>query len=268
MRLPNSLERAPVTGALFYFLVCLFLLTPAKADAGTTACHTDHTDEAVRIRYVHDGDTLWLEDGRKVRVIGINAPELAREEQPAEPFAEQARNDLRQLLGQSNTVRLRYGKEKTDRYGRLLTHVFLNDGRNISEWLLHQGLAFSLTVPPNLWQLDCYLRAEQLARDQNRGLWAKKHFRLLDADKLPDDTRGFQIIRGKIQRIGHSRGTVWLNFNRRFAVRILRTDLSWFAGLDIEKLKGKQLEVRGWVQYHKRQLRMRIRHPAAIRILP
>lgn len=253
---------------LFHFSACCVLLIPALANASGSTCRAERTDETVHVRYVHDGDTLWLTDGRKVRIIGINTPELARDDTPTEPLAEQARDELRQLLGKSASVLLRYGKEKTDRYGRLLAHLYLNNGQNISAWLLRRGLALSLTIPPNLGHFECYQRAEQQARRQQKGLWSKRHTRLLHADSLPASTRGFQIIRGRVQRIGHSRNTVWINFNRKFALRIIRKDLAYFKDTDFEKLKGKQLEVRGWVQYHKHQLRMRIRHPASMRILP
>lgn len=268
MRLVNCLKRASIVDALFYFLACCVLFTSTVARATSPACQADRTDETAQIKYVHDGDTVWLTDGRKVRIIGINTPELARDAIPAEPLAEQTRDELRQRLGKMAQVRLRYGTEKTDRYGRLLAHLFDNQGQNISEWLLRRGLALSLTVPPNLWQTECYQRAEQQARQQQKGLWSKQHLRLLYADSLPDSTRGFQIIRGRVQRIGHSRNTVWVNFNRHLALRIVRKDLDYFSDTDFEKLKGKQLEVRGWVQYHKQQLRMRVRHPAAMRILP
>lgn len=258
-----SLKRAPVVGALFYLSGLLFL-QPAQA----SECRLDRVDEEAQIKYIHDGDTVWLEDGRKLRVIGVNTPELARDEKPAEPLAIEARNRLRLHLGRSAKVKIRYGREKRDRYGRLLAHVYTPNGENISEWLLRQGLAYVLIVPPNLWHADCYQRAEKMARHHGRGLWSKKSVRILRAEHLSKDTRGFQIIRGRITRVGHSKNTVWLNFGRQFAVRILRKDLHWFHEMDFEKLKGKSLEVRGWVQYHKHQLRMRIKHPAAMQILP
>lgn len=264
----SNRKRASGTDALFYLSTGCWLLFTPIVHASISQCQADRTDETVHIRHIHDGDTVWLTDGRKIRIIGINTPELARDENPAEPLAEQARDELRQQLGQMAQVRLRFGKEKTDRYGRQLAHLFDSRGQNISEWLLRRGLAYALTVPPNLWQLECYQRAEQQARQQQKGLWSKRHSRLLHADKLPISTRGFQVIRGRVQRIGHSRSAVWVNFNRHFALRVVRKDLDYFTGTDFEKLKGKQLEVRGWVQYHKQQLRMRIRHPAAMRILP
>ena len=263
MILLNSLKRASVTGALF----CCLLITSA-AHSVEASCRPERLDETAQVKHVHDGDTLWLTDGRKLRIIGINTPELARDEKPAEPLAEQARDSLRRLLGKSPQIRIRYGKEKADRYDRLLAHVFLPDDTSISEYLLRQGLAYSLTVPPNVWLSDCYQRAELAARDRQQGLWSKQYYSVLNADRLSTDTRGFQIIRGRITRIGRSRKTVWLNFNRDFAVRIMKQDLDWFKGMDLEKLTGKSLEVRGWVQYHKGQLRMRIKHPSAISILP
>lgn len=267
MDMPNSLKRAPVAGALFCCLATIGLWPGLAYPAGRD-CHSSRYDDTGRVRYVHDGDTLWLADGRKVRIIGLNTPELARDTTPDEPLALAARDHLRHLLEKSADVRLRYGTEKRDRYGRLLAHVFIRDGTNISAALLKQGLGYSLTIPPNLWQASCYQRAEQLARRQKRGLWSPSHYHVLSADTLSREVRGFQIIRGRIKRIGHSRKAVWLDFNRRFAVRILRKDLAWFKAMDIDGLTGKRLEVRGWVQYYKHQLRMRVKHPTAIRILP
>jgi len=262
-------KRASFIDALFYFTAsCAALLFSQASHAADISCQTDRSDETVQISRIHDGDTVWLADGRKIRIIGINTPELARDNKPAEPLARQARDELRQLLDKQARIQLRYGTEKTDRYGRLLAHLFLDNGQNVSEWLLRRGLAFSLTVPPNLWQADCYQRAEQQARAQQQGLWSTKYVHIQQADKLSSNTRGFQIIRGRVERIGHSRKTIWINFNQQFALRILHQDLSYFASVNFEKLIGKQLEVRGWVQYHKRQLRMRIRHPAAMRVLP
>lgn len=263
--LSDKPKRAPFTGALFYFLVASLGLS-TNVDAGT--CRLDRADEAVQVEYVHDGDSIRLHDGRKIRIIGINAPEVARDPKPAEALANKARDRLRQLLKNKPQIQLRHGREKYDRYNRLLAHVYLADGRNVSEQLLTEGLAYALTVPPNLWQLDCYRQAEQAARKNKKGLWAKKLGSVLEANALSGDTRGFQIIRGRVSRIGNSKYSMWLNFNRQFAVRIHKDDLRWFKSMDLDKLKGKQLEVRGWVQYHKRQLRMRVKHPAAIHILP
>ena len=216
---------------------------------------------------MHDGDTVRLSDGRKVRIIGINTPELARDATPAEPFAEQARDALKRLFKQQDRLKLRWGKEKNDRYGRLLAHLFLPDGRNISQQLLEQGMAMALVVPPNLWQWDCYVAAEARARKDGAGLWAHPHFQAIASNKLSPRQRGFHLVQGRVQRVGFSKSSIWLNLEGRFAIRIKRQDTVHFKKLDFKTLKGKQVIARGWLQYHNNELRLRIRHPAALQIM-
>ena len=87
--------------ALFRFIVgrplaglCCFVLlvggAPSRALAAVD-CPADRIDEYVEVADVHDGDTVRLVDGRKLRLIGFNTPELARDESPAEPLATEAR---------------------------------------------------------------------------------------------------------------------------------------------------------------------------------
>ena len=71
-----------------YFLAGFIYSSAALADSN---CSSDYYDETTNIRYIHDGDTLHLSDGRKVRLIGINTPELARDNRAAEAFAQQAK---------------------------------------------------------------------------------------------------------------------------------------------------------------------------------
>ena len=145
------LRRALLGSALF---VCL----PGIALA-TALCAPDRIDERARVSHVHDGDTLQLSDGRKVRLIGINTPELARDPVPEERFAVAARNALRQLLADGDfQVGIRYGRERFDRYSRVLAHVFTSAGGNVQALLLQRGLGAPTVFPPNLWQHECYWR--------------------------------------------------------------------------------------------------------------
>ncbi len=54
--------------------------------------------ERVSVTHVYDGDTIKLDDGRKIRLIGINATESGRAGQPDQPFAAEARDRLRSLI--------------------------------------------------------------------------------------------------------------------------------------------------------------------------
>lgn len=107
--------------------------------------------------YVYDGDTIRLTDGRKVRLIGIDTPELGHDGKPDQPLAKQAKERLERLAKPYLKVQLRYDEQRRDSYGRTLAHVFLRDGTNVQRDLLSSGLATVIAVPPNLWQLECHL---------------------------------------------------------------------------------------------------------------
>lgn len=268
----NSTCWRKASGQDAFFYVCFSLLLAGisalslTVQAKPVACGSEHFDETAVVERVHDGDTLQLVDGRKLRIIGINTPELARDNIPAEPYARQARDKLRALLGQHARVKLRLGKEKTDRYGRTLAHVFLTNGLNVSQWLLTQGYGIALTVPPNLWRWQCYRKTEQQALAIKRGLWSHQRFQITAANQLKQDTRGFRLVQGVVQRVGFSKSSIWLNLSRDFAIRIKRSDLAYFDDVDFKTLHGKRLIARGWVNYYNKQLRMRVRHPAALQI--
>ena len=78
---------------------------------------------------MYDGDTVRLKDNRRVRLLGINAPELRRKNHPGEALAIEARNALRALVEQhSYRAGLRFGSERDDRYGRTLAHLYVIPG--------------------------------------------------------------------------------------------------------------------------------------------
>lgn len=254
------------------FLLWLICLLPA-AWAGAVAavpCPADRIDERAVLKWVHDGDTLVLADGRKVRLIGINTPELARDDRPAEPLAVAARDalrdELRKRLGKGATLALRYGRDRRDRYGRLLAHVYAG-GENITAWLLRQGYGFVVAVPPNLWQHACYRRNEARARSARRGVWSLDYFRPRPAARLSARDRGFRIITGRVLRTGESRRSLWLNLEGGVALRIARRDLDYFGDFDLGAHAGRRVEARGWLHPRRGRLVMQIRHPFALRLL-
>ena len=241
---------------LVLLLICS---TVATADCPPqTLKHTAH------VSYINDGDTLELRDGRRIRFIGINTPETGRDGRPSEPYAEVAHSALKNLLQHSKPVILQYGRKQKDHYGRTLAHVFLADGTNISEWLLQQGLALRIAVPPNLWAQDCYARAELQARQQKRGLWSKP---VLQAQQLGKNVKGFHHVEGQLRRIGHSRKSIWLNFKGPLSLRIARKDLHNFQNINFEQLKNQRVRVRGWVYNYKNENIIRLRHSSMLEIM-
>ncbi|AOV15694.1 hypothetical protein BJI67_00215 [Acidihalobacter aeolianus] len=248
-------KRALLVGALF---VCL--AGNALADCGTPG-----VGRIWHVQKVFDGDTVLLDSGVHLRLIGLDAPEVAHREQAAQPYAEAAKSALQHLLaGQGWRLRLRYGREHHDRYGRTLAHAYLPDGTNLSAALLRRGLATALAVPPNVSEAACYQRAENMARQHDEGLWSLPRYRPVASTALPKNARGFHIVRGRVAHVGFSRRAVWLDLEGHVAVRIDRRDLGYFRGIDLRGLRGRVITVRGWVHGDHGGTRVSVRYPLAL----
>ncbi len=259
-----NFRRAPPTRAA---ILCALLLLPVAALGGGPACPADRSDQRVVSTRVFDGDTLALTDGRKVRLLGIDTPEIGRDGEPSQPFAEEAKELLRRLAGAGVRLRLRLDKERFDRYGRLLAHVFRDGGDNLQARLLGAGYATTLVVPPNEWSMDCYAAVEARARRERLGIWGLAAYQPVPAATLTDSARGFRLVTGRVQRVGESRANLWLNLSRHMAVRIPKDDLAYFGDLDPRQLAGRRVEVRGWIHKRRGELRITVRHPAALKVL-
>lgn len=148
-------------------LILLLVLT--LVFSGCTAQRQDRIEEATVVE-VRDGDTVMLDRGLKVRLLGIDAPELEREGQPADFLAHKAKQVLVDLA-QGQRVRLEYDKLRYDRFGRTLAFLFLLDGTNLSRELVCQGLAHVYTVPPNMRFREELLVAQGEAIKARRGIW-------------------------------------------------------------------------------------------------
>lgn len=121
--------------------------TPRGAESSVSC--VDASAESITIRHVHDGDTVIRADGERIRLIGIDTPELGREQRPLDPKAAEARDHLRRLIRAANTVSARYAPERRDDYNRLLAHLYV-DNHNVQADLLRAGLTTPLLIAPNL----------------------------------------------------------------------------------------------------------------------
>lgn len=116
-----------------------------------------------RVTDVIDGDTLDLDDGQRVRLIGVNTPERDQ------PYYEEAREFLEGRV-EGKQVEIEYDVERTDQYDRTLAYLWLGDIL-INQEILTQGYANSLILPPNQRYEAFFLLAEQNAQDAGIGLW-------------------------------------------------------------------------------------------------
>ena len=246
------------------FALCLLLVLQSQP-LQASACAARESGERVTVVYVYDGDTVKLADGRRVRLIGVNAPERRPEGSAGEPFAIEARSALRTMIDRNNrTLLLQYGREHEDHYGRLLAHAFLDNGDNVAARLLQAGLATTLVVPPNTWSQDCYQQQENLARMERRGIWNHPRYQARASDSLAATSRGFQLVHGTVQQVRYASGTAWLELSGPLTVRIGKQDQLNFPPGFVEHLAGQTVEVRGWIRSRPSGLVMTVRHPAAI----
>ena len=125
-----------------------------------------------RVRWVDDGDTVVLADGRRVRYAGINAPEVAHENSPAERFGPEAR-DFNGKLVLMNKVGLEFDREKNDQYGRVLAYVFLQDGIFVNAELVKNGYAYYVFRRPNTKYDPLLLRCQREAMSKRVGMWQR-----------------------------------------------------------------------------------------------
>ena len=256
-------QKAP-KWALFVF-IALSTYLPTKAD--TDNCNLQYSHETVKVAHIYDGDTIKLTDGRKLRLIGINTPERGRDGKKDQPFYLSAKKHLQKIIKNNHhQLKIVLGKEKHDRYKRLLAHTFTIDGKNINSKLLKSGQAFSIIIPPNIRFLTCYKNAEKEAQTHKRGIWSHPFSNPINASSISDSYQGFQRITGIVQRVGESRTSFWLNLNSSFAIRILKKDSHYFTSFHPKKLLQHSLTARGWIYKKNNEFRMTVHHPASLNI--
>ncbi len=271
----NRPPKAPLTGA-FLFWAAIAVLAPIPT---ATAARGLADTPPAQVDFVIDGDTLVLTDRRHVRLIGINAPELAhtchadtrapvrdKDCTPTreEPLAQEARQRLQSLVAKKS-ITLVTGEDDHDQYGRLLAHLRLADGTDPEEALLQQGLASVIAIPPNLDRLARYQAIEARARAEHRGLWGVAYFTPLSADRLSPDQTGYRFIQGRISRIGRSRQYVYLDLGPRLSIMVAHADWERYFSVRPESLRDRNIEARGWITQYDGKLRLRLRHPAMLR---
>ena len=161
------MNREILGSLLLLALVALVVLRPWEGN--TQAGPPSATAEVVR---VVDGDTIEARIGGEVedlRLIGVDTPETVKPGTPVQCFGPQASHFTKGRL-EGQRVRLVFGVERRDIYGRLLAYLYLG-GRFFNPILVQRGLARTLTIPPNDRFAGRFRRLELGAARAGRGLW-------------------------------------------------------------------------------------------------
>jgi micrococcal nuclease len=122
------------------------------------------------VRRVVDGDTLLLDNGQRVRLLGVDTPETKRPDHPVEPLGPEASEFTRDHV-EGRTVRLQFDRERRDRFNRLLAYVYVGDWF-LNEELIRSGFSRAQMQYPYSSEMKRRFRAaENEARIQHRGVW-------------------------------------------------------------------------------------------------
>lgn len=183
----------------------------------------------LKLQRVIDGDTVKLSDGSTVRLTGFNSFEL-KDSGWKRQYAQKARSRAQEAL--SEMIFVTPWPAPRDRYGRLLGNLWMGESY-LGEVLVAEGLALTVSIPPENRLVACLLDLEWQARDSKQGVWI--------LGQLPEAVEalrdgGFQHRVGEITQILDAKTLV---LSDRLRVMLPKADSSMRIGM--------RLEVRGWV---------------------
>jgi len=217
-------------------------------DDGT--CRLDTLGTAA-VRAVSDSRTLLLADGREVRLAGIETPGVGS------AGAEPARAALQAFIAGREITLKRLGTE-TDRHGRVAAYAFVSgEVPSAQQALVAEGHA---RVGSRTGSPACaapLLAAERAARTARLGLWADPYYGLRRAENPAEvlaEKGRFTLVEGKVLSVRESGATIYVNFGRRwsedFTATVAKRSERAFtaAGLELKKLAGRTVRVRGFVE--------------------
>ena len=234
---------------------------PAGAESRpSTSCRSEPGGSG-KVRAITDGRSFTLDDGREIRLAGIEAPLLPG---PGEAGTRAkaglaARAVLESIIAGQN-VELRQNDMPADRYGRTPAFVYVSGGA-LPESVAHEMLARGFArVSAHVGERPCadeLLARERAARQAKLGLWGEPYYVIVSAEsgaELVAESGHFILAEGKVWSVRESGGTIYVNFGRQWSqaltVTILKRNERMFAAAGIEPkgLENRRIRVRGWVE--------------------
>ncbi|MGC1272677.1 MAG: thermonuclease family protein [Planctomycetaceae bacterium] len=171
----NGLRRSRAPRWLIVVVVVIVLAVqyfskPENGDAPPV--DTTEPDQTYVVKRVVDGDTLLLDGGERVRLLGVDTPETVREDFPVELWGPEASQFTKRMV-EGRSVQLKFDKERRDRHGRLLAYVYI-DGVLLNEELIRAGLSKAqLQYPYSSAMKRLFREAEDDAKTAGHGLWSQ-----------------------------------------------------------------------------------------------
>jgi endonuclease YncB( thermonuclease family) len=209
---------------------------------------------------VIDGDTLLLDNGAEVRLIGALAPKADLAAGPQGSAPERAAIDTLNALIGGRSITLRDDGRSLDRYGRRLAHVHVETPEGfiwLQERLIGEGYARAYALPGRADCLGPLLVAERAARADRRGLWGRGIFRIRSARDVPELlwlAGQFAIVEGRVVKVARTQRTAYINFGDDWrgdftaSIATSAVDRAEQGAARLGALQGKDVRVRGWIE--------------------
>jgi len=221
--------------------------------------------ETVTVVRVIDGDTVVLKDKRRVRLLSINAPEVAHNKVLIQAGGLAAKKALQRMVLKKRVL-LHKDIEEFDKYGRTLAFLMMPTGSNVNLELVKQGSVSVSVYPPNLLFSQQLLNAQQMAESKKLGLWAMQAYetkRIQDIDK--HEAKHWGRFIGEVRRIDSTNKGFKLWLKGGAYVWISSKNSAYFAGLD--EYLFKTIEIRGWPRKWGKNWSIQARHPSQLVVL-
>ncbi len=186
-----------------------------------------NSKEKFLVTKIIDGDTFQIQDGRKVRLIGIDTSELK------ETYYKEAKNQLEFLI-MNKTIVLEKDVSETDRYGRILRYVYLEDGTFINYLLVEQGFAQASEYRPDIKYSSLFEEAEIKAEISGFGIWRKSKTSDFTKEFMQEGISlctDFGCPSGTIA-VGSKKSDKWHPCNCKYASQIEKENLICFNSIE------------------------------------
>ncbi|MCG9695470.1 thermonuclease family protein [Shewanella sp. Isolate11] len=246
-------------------LVLCLSFYPWLVQAEPSRCVPTHFDETVTLSQVIDGDTIKLDDGRVVRLIGIDAPEFDQAyPELSEPFAAQVRQFLLHNVQAGQTLHLAFDMKRLDPQGRTLAYVYTEAGLHLQELLLSHGYA-KARVYQNDYFWRCLAQVEQQARENHIGLWAESAYQPMTVEQLSrEDLNHWREVRGVITGFERKGQDFWLIIDKKLYVDVPSEEFGNFSNILPLNMLETPVIVRGELYYSYKKWQLISHHPSQI----
>ncbi len=269
--MPVHCDKKALNSAFFVFCCVLWLGGAASVSAGepTPVCRLPGTAEPATIASVIDGDTVRLDDNRRVRLLAFGTLEVNHDHpEQSSALALEARKTLQYLLPKGSRVHLLHDREKYDPHGRTLAQLLRADGQDVAQPLLERGLAHVYIFPPNDQLWHCYAGYEQRARQQRAGLWSLPAFQRRPVASLQPGPGSYGLAEGSVTGYRKRGDAITVILDQRLHVRIGASNAALFTGDWQLPGIGARLLVRGQVNWRDGKAFLDLRHPQALESAP